>query len=80
MRQEKAQVSRRKSRTLVRRDLDPIGLASLPETIGLSRGRLEVSFRSIEELVESLYVLARVHDHTATRTDAGAVGRKLPDS
>ncbi len=62
MRLDKAQISRRKVRTLVRRDLDPIGLASLPSTIGRSRGRLEVSFRSIEQLAESLYVLARVLD------------------
>lgn len=60
VRAEKVQASRRKPRSLVRRDLDPIGLASLPESIGLTRGQLKVSFRSIEELAESLLLLARI--------------------
>lgn len=60
VRGQKAQVSRRKPRSLVRRDLDPIRIASLPESVGLSRGRLEVSFRSVEELAESLLLLARI--------------------
>jgi hypothetical protein len=60
VRREKAQVSRKKVRSLVRRDLDPVDLASLPESVGLSRGRLEVSFRSVEELAESLLVVARI--------------------
>ncbi len=59
-RQEKAAGSRRKIRSLVRRDLDPIGLTSLPDSIGLSRGRLEVSFRSVEELAEAMLTLARI--------------------
>jgi hypothetical protein len=33
---------------------------SLPESIGLARGRLEVSFRSVEQLAEAMYVVARV--------------------
>jgi hypothetical protein len=60
IRQEKAQASRKKLRSLVRRDLDPIDLASLPQSVGLSRGRLEVSFRSVEELAESLLIVARI--------------------
>ncbi len=60
MRHEKARVSGRKVRSLVRRDLDPVGLSSLPDSITLSRGRLEISFRSIEQLAESLLLLARV--------------------
>ncbi len=32
----------------------------LPESIGLARGRLEVSFRSVEQLAEVMYVLARI--------------------
>ena len=59
-RQEKAAGSRRKIRSLVRRDLDPLGLTSLPESIGLSRGRLEVSFRSVDELAEAMLILARI--------------------
>ncbi len=60
LRQEKAAVSRRKVRSLVRRDLDPVGLPSLPDTITLTRGRLEVSFGTVEQLAESLLLLARV--------------------
>jgi len=60
LRQEKAKVSRRKVRSLVRRDLDPVGLTSLPDAITLSRGRLEVSFCSVEQLSERLLMLARV--------------------
>ncbi len=60
LRTEKAAVSRRKPRSLVRRDLDPVSLASLPDSITLSRGRLQVDFRSVEQLAESLLMLARV--------------------
>jgi hypothetical protein len=60
MRREKTGDSRRKPRSLVRRDLDPIGLASLPDSIGLSRGRLEVSFTTVEQLAESMLILARI--------------------
>jgi len=60
MRREKGKVSRRKVRSLVRRDLDSVGLSSLPEATTLSRGRLEVNFRSVEQLAESLLLLARV--------------------
>lgn len=60
LRAEKAAVSRRKPRSLVRRDLDPVSLASLPDSITLSRGRLQVDFRSVEQLAESLLMLARV--------------------
>ena len=60
LRQEKTAISRRKARSLVRRDLDPVGLASLPDTITLSRGWLEVSFGTVEQLAECLLLLARV--------------------
>jgi len=60
VRNEGAEVSRRKIRSLVRRDVDPVSLTSLPESIGLSRGRLEVSFRSVEELAEAMYAMARL--------------------
>jgi hypothetical protein len=60
VRQEKIQVSRKRVRTLIRRDLDPIDLTSLPENVGFSRGRLEVSFRSLEELAEALLFVARI--------------------
>ncbi len=60
IRAEKAVVSRRKPRSLVRRDLDAIGIDSLPSSIVLSRGRLEVNFTSVEGLAEAMYALARV--------------------
>ncbi len=63
IRREKAGVSRRKLRGLVRRDFETADLASLPQSIGLSRGRLEVSFRSVEELAEAMFFLARLLDH-----------------
>lgn len=60
VRTETAQVSRRKPRSIVRRDLDPIGLDSLPSSISLSCGRLEVDFTTVAELAEAMYALARV--------------------
>jgi hypothetical protein len=63
VRAEKAAVSRKKLRSLVRRDDRPMTVTSLPESIALTRGRLEVSFSSIEQLAESLYALARVFDN-----------------
>ncbi|WP_041598283.1 hypothetical protein [Granulicella tundricola] len=60
LRGEKSAVSKRRLRSMVRRDLDPVSLASLPDSITLSRGRLQVDFGSVEQLAESLLVLARV--------------------
>ena len=60
IRTETVAVSRRKPRSLVRRDLDPIGIASLPSSITLSPGRMEVRFGTVEELAEAMYALARV--------------------
>jgi len=60
VRQEKAAPARRSLRTLVRRDAEPVSLSSLPESIGLSRGRLEVSFRTVEQLAEAMYAIARL--------------------
>lgn len=60
IRSEKAVASRRKVRSLVRRDLEPVSLTSLPDFIRLSRGQLVISFRSVEELAEAMLALARV--------------------
>jgi len=60
IRAETVKVSRRKPRSIVRRDLDPIGLGSLPSSISLRRGRLEVDFDTVEQLAEAMYALARV--------------------
>ena len=60
LRQEKPQISRRKARSLVRRDLDPVDLTSLPQSISLVPGRLEIHFHSVEELAEAMLTLARI--------------------
>jgi hypothetical protein len=58
----KATASKRKIRSLIRQDRDPLQLSSLPESFRLSPGRLEVTFTTVEELAESMYALARVLD------------------
>ena len=60
VRREGAEVSRKKIRSLVRADLAPASLASLPDSMSLSRGRLEISFRSVEQLAEAMLALARI--------------------
>jgi hypothetical protein len=60
VRAEKAGSSRRKVRVLVARDTEPVTLTSLPESIALSRGRLEVSFATVEQLAEAMFALAQV--------------------
>ena len=60
IRHEKAQSSRRKVRSLVRRDFDPIDLDSLPESLALSRGRIEISFLTAEQLAQDLFKIAQV--------------------
>ena len=59
VRRDRAAVSRRKLRHLVARDREPVRLVSLPETLHLERGRLEVTFTTIEELAQNLYALAQ---------------------
>jgi hypothetical protein len=59
LRRERVAVSHQKLRHLVPRDLEPVRLASLPPTVHLDRGSLEVTFTTIEELAISLYALAR---------------------
>ena len=84
VRAERAGSSRRKIRWLIRSDQAPVSVASLPEGMSLDRGRLEVSFRSAEQLAESLMTLARIMDADPEefirtfepekpRTDEGAV-------
>ena len=60
VRAEKAGVSRKKVRALVPRDTEPATLSSLPDSIALSRGRLEVSFGTVEQLAEAMFALAKV--------------------
>ena len=67
LRKAKAPVSRRKPRSLVRRDTDPIAIESLPDAIRLSPGRMEVSFETVEQLAEAMYALARVLESDGER-------------
>ncbi len=62
LRQEKAAPSRRSLRTLVRHDAEPASLTIMPEGMSLDRGRLEISFRNLEQLAEGLVYLARLLD------------------
>lgn len=51
---------RRALRTLVPRDWEAIDLKALPGSITLERGSLQIQFTNLEELLESLFALARV--------------------
>ncbi len=62
VRREKSAPSRRGLRTLVRRDAEPASLTATPEGLSLERGRLEISFRNLEQLAENLVYLAHLLD------------------
>lgn len=62
LREEKQTPTRRKVRSMVRRDTAPVGVAGLPSALNLTRGHLEISFETLDELVGSLYLLARILD------------------
>ena len=62
VRQQKTAASRRRLRTLVQKDDEVVARASLPAALTLSRGRVEVNFRTLEELTEAMYFLARALD------------------
>lgn len=53
------EVSHKKPRTLVRRDIEPLQLDSLPPNIEFIPGQMIVSFRTIEDLAQAMYSLAR---------------------
>lgn len=59
VRARKAVRPRKAIRTLVRTDLAPTA-TSLPECLTLTPGRLEIEFRSVEQMVEALYALAHL--------------------
>jgi hypothetical protein len=69
---EKTQISRRKVRSLVRRDVEPVPLDSLPPNLSLRPGQLQISFRTIEDLAQSMYLLAR-----AIETDGDELARRF---
>ena len=60
IRHEPALPLRRRIRSLVRRDLEPVSSSSLPDSIHLSRGHLEVNFGTVEQLAEAMLILARI--------------------
>lgn len=59
-RQRKSVPSRRALRSLVRRDLPQLAIGSLPANVTLEKGRVQVTFGTLDELVESLFILAQV--------------------
>ena len=65
------EVSRKKIRTLVRLDSEPLQLDSLPANIEFIPGQMIVSFRTIEELAQAMYNLARVME-----TDGDELARR----
>lgn len=52
-------ISHKKPHTLVRRDIEPLQLDSLPPSIEFIPGQMIVSFRTIEDLAQAMYSLAR---------------------
>ena len=65
------EVSRKKPRTLVRRNVEPLQLDSLPPNIELIPGQMIVRFRTIEDLAQAMYSLAR-----AIETDGDELARR----
>ena len=63
--------SRKKIRTLVRLDSEPLQLDSLPANIEFIPGQMIVSFRTIEDLAQAMYNLARVME-----TDGDELARR----
>jgi hypothetical protein len=56
----KEDASRKRPRHMVRRDLEPVGLASVPSWIKLERGRLVLEFQTTQQLGEGMLMLARI--------------------
>jgi hypothetical protein len=63
--------SRKRLRTLVRRDVEPLQLDSLPANIEFIPGQMIVSFRTIEDLAQAMYSLAR-----AIETDGDELAKR----
>ena len=71
IRAQGGEVSRKKLRTLVRRDVEPLQLDSLPANIEFIPGQMIVSFRTIEDLAQAMYGLAR-----AIETDGDELAKR----
>ena len=79
IRAEKVQVSHRKVRSLVRRDVEPLSLESLPPDLKIEPGRVVVSFRTIEDLAQSMYLLARIIESDGEALAARFELREAPE-
>jgi hypothetical protein len=71
IRAQGGKASRKKIRTLVRLDREPLQLDSLPANIEFIPGQMIVSFRTIEDLAQAMYSLARVME-----TDGDELARR----
>ena len=71
IRAQGGKASRKKIRTLVRLDSEPLQLDSLPANIEFIPGQMIVSFRTIEDLAQTMYSLAR-----AIETDGDELARR----
>ena len=60
LRTNKPAAPTRRLRNLVQRDTTPVSLGALPENLQIERGRLEVRFRTLEELARAMYHVARL--------------------
>lgn len=58
--EQKAGVSRRKLRELVRRDYDPMSVYGIPETLKLARGKMTIRFGSVDELADTLLKVSQI--------------------
>src|SRR5271154_1420274 len=71
IRAQGGEASRKKLRNLVRRDVEALHLDSLPTTIEFIPGQMIVSFRTIEDLAQAMYSLAR-----AIETDGDELAKR----
>jgi hypothetical protein len=60
MRRKGGTVSRKKVRTLIPSDAKLLSAGSLPTNVEIVPGRLTISFITLEELAQAMYLLARV--------------------
>jgi len=60
MKKEKTAPSRRKLRSLVRRDVAPVGFEGMPANLTLERGYMGIKFDTLDELVTTEFYVARL--------------------
>lgn len=59
-RTKKTAPSRRALRSLVRRDLPPVAVTGVPSNLTIERGRMAVTFATLDQLVETLFIVAQM--------------------